>query len=244
MADTFPPSGPTSLTKTIPSYLYQQYQDDDDLQAFVEAYNILAQSYVDWFNSTPLPVYTDGQIAGALLDWVASGLYGLPRPALPSGRNRNLGPLNTYALNVLTPNGQERIGPDNFYATNDDAYRRILTWHFYKGDGKYIDVRWLKRRVMRFLIGENGTAPNIDNTYQVSVTFGVGNQVNITILSGLRTLTGGPLNTMQLNTIGPNMIRSTFVQFAPLEYAPLFKAAVDAGVLELPFQFTYVVNIN
>src|SRR5208282_1169742 len=43
---TFPPDGPTTVTTIIPSYLYQQYQDDDDLLAFVQVYNALAQGYV------------------------------------------------------------------------------------------------------------------------------------------------------------------------------------------------------
>jgi hypothetical protein len=34
--------GPVSLTKTIKSYLYVQYNDDDNLQGFVAAYNQMA----------------------------------------------------------------------------------------------------------------------------------------------------------------------------------------------------------
>src|SRR6516225_795016 len=37
----FPPAGVTGLTTVIPSYLYQEYSDDDDLQGFVEAQNNL-----------------------------------------------------------------------------------------------------------------------------------------------------------------------------------------------------------
>jgi len=51
----FPPTAPTTLTKVIPSYLYQEYSDDDDLQAFVMAYNGLAQQYVTWFATSPSP---------------------------------------------------------------------------------------------------------------------------------------------------------------------------------------------
>ena len=42
-------------------------------------------------------------------------------------------------------------------AVTDDVFKRILTWHFYKGDGKNFSVRWLKRRIWRFLQGANGT---------------------------------------------------------------------------------------
>ncbi len=62
----FPPSGPTTVLKTIPSFLYQQYADDENLQAFVASYNEMAQEYVDWYNQISLPVYT--LQSGGLLD--------------------------------------------------------------------------------------------------------------------------------------------------------------------------------
>ena len=124
-------------------------------------------------------------------------------------------------------------------------YKRILTWFFYKGDGQAFTIKWLKRRVMRFLLGVNGTDPGINQTYQVSVTFGSSNQVNITILNGMRSVTGGAiLNTFALNTVALNTITSTFTAFAPLEMAPVLQAAINAGAVQLPFQFTYNVTIN
>lgn len=232
------------LTQTIPSYLYQQYSDDDDLQAFVASYNQIAQQYVTWFAQIGLPVYTGALIAGALLDWVAAGLYGFIRPVLPSGHSQAVGPFNTEAFNTRPYNVRKLIGSANYYATDDDTFKRIITWHYYKGDGKVFNIRWLKRRIMRFLSGQNGTSPSVDNTYQVSVTFGVGNQVNIRILRGLRTVTGGAFNTVSFNALPFNAIRSTFRQFAPLVDAPILKAAIDSGACELPFQFTYVVTVT
>ena len=41
------------LASTIKSYLYQEYAQDNDLQAFVDAYNAIAQGYQDWFNANP-----------------------------------------------------------------------------------------------------------------------------------------------------------------------------------------------
>ena len=46
------------LQKVIRSYLYQQYADDEDLQAFVAWFNAEGQEYVGWFASISLPVYT------------------------------------------------------------------------------------------------------------------------------------------------------------------------------------------
>ena len=234
------------LTQVIPSYLYTQYNDDDSLQAFVSAFNGEAQEYVDWLNSVGLPVYTGAPIQGALLDWVGTGLYGLPRPVLPSGTNQSVGTLNTWALNTVALNTLERIGPTSYYATNDDVYKRILTWFFYKGDGQAFTIKWLKRRIMRFLLGVNGTDPGINQTYQVSVTFGSGNQVNITILNGMRRVTGGAiLNAFTLKTVALNTIQSTFTAAnAPLVMAPVLQAAINAGAVQLPFQFTYNVVIE
>lgn len=240
----FPPAGPTSLLKTIKSYLYVQYNDDDDLQAFVDAYNNLTQQYIDWFNTINLPVYTNLNVSGMLLDWVLENLYGQRRPALSSGRNRNLGPLNTYGPNTLPLNTRRIIGAQDITATTDDFYRRIATWNFYKGDGKVVNVRWIKRRVMRFLLGVNGTNINPNNTYQVSVTFGVGGQVNITLVRGFRTVTGGAIpGRFAPNTKRLNQLDSFFTNLVPLQNGNILKEAIDAGVLQLPFQFTYVVNI-
>lgn len=242
---TFPPSGPTTMTDIIPSYLYKEYDDDDDLQAFVGAYNVLAQSYMDFFVSGLLPVYTSSTITGALLDWVAAGLYGMTRPALSSGRNRDLGPLNTYAYNVLPLNKRRRVGPTDVTVTSDDIFKRIMTWNFYKGDGNAFNVRWLKRRLMRFLIGTDGSAPNVDQTYPISVTFGNG-AIAIRINVGTRRVTGGALyNRFGFNRMPYNALRTTFVPASnPLPYESVLKEALDAGVLQLPFQYTYSIAIG
>jgi len=210
----FPPAGPPLLADVIPSYLYQEYNDDDDMISFVDAYNELAQQYVDWFNQISLPYYLGDLIAGQVLDWVGANLYGLPRQTLASGRAQNIGPYDTFTLDSLVFNGYQVIGQSNFYLTTDDIYRRILTWHLYKADGKVFDIRWLKRRVMRFLIGVNGTAPNIDQTYLIDVQ----------IASAIVTITID-------NTDG------SFTEVAS------FVAAIESGVLELPFQYTYTVVI-
>lgn len=232
----------TTLQKTIPSYAYTQYADDDDIQGFFAAFNTLAQQYVNTFNALNLPVYTGDLIVGALLDWVALGLYGLARPLLPYGVGKNLGPYNTSAFNSLYFNESKLLGPTTYYATTDDIFKRILTWHLYKGDGKVFNIRWLKRRIMRFLLGVNGTSPDIGNTYQVSVTFGPSGQVNIRIINALRVVAGGAIyNAFAFNTQAFDGLQTTVEQFIPFAAAPTFQAAVQAGVLELPFQFTWIV---
>lgn len=183
MADpaAFPPFGPTSTLKIVPSYLYVQYADDDDLQATRRAFNQLAQALLDWFNETPLGVYTSDAITGDLLDWVAAGLYGMTRPSLVTGHKHAIGPFNTYVTNTRPFNYFLVVGDAPPVDTTDDTFKRILTWAIWKGDGKTFSVRWLKRRIARFLTGTNGTAGQTDQTYNISVTFGAGNDVHIDI---------------------------------------------------------------
>ncbi len=238
----FPPPGPTTLTETLPSYLYIQYADDEDLQAFIRAYNSIAQDYVDWFVNANLPVYT--ALNSTLLDWVAAGLYGMTRPALPSGRSVSVGPLNTWMLNTIPLNDFDLEGPSNYYLTNDDLFKRILTWHLYKGDQKLFNVRWLKRRVKRWLTGTDGSSGDVDHTYDISVTFGVDHQVNINLQSVRRYARGGAImGAGMLNTFQMNELITDSVQIPVSPYVEQFAAAVETGVLELPFQYDWVVNI-
>jgi hypothetical protein len=169
------------LTQVTPSYLYTQYADDSDLQAFVASYNTLAQQYLNWFNNTPLPVYTNSVISGALLDWVGQGVYGYSRPTLATGATfSNLGVYNTEPYNALPYNQNLYTSPVTNYTVTDDYYKRCLTWNFYKGDGFQFTTTWLKRRIYRFLNGVNGTDPGVQQTYSVSVTFS-GTAVSVTI---------------------------------------------------------------
>jgi hypothetical protein len=233
------------LTQTIPSYLYTEYNDDEDLAAFVASFNQLSQQYVDLFNQIGLPVYTGSPISGALLDWVAEGIYGMTRPSLPgAGTNRVSGPFNTYTLNHIAFNKRTVVAPSNYYATTDDIFKRIITWNFYKGDGQVFNIRWLKRRVMRFLLGTNGTDPGVTQTYQVSVTFGANYTVNINIKSHAATLLSGALfNKNRFARMAFNGFKVQVNQLTPLPNASVLAAAIQAGVLNLPFQFTYVVNV-
>lgn len=240
----FPPGQPAVLSQLIPAYLYDEYNDDPDLQAFWAAYNTLAQQCLNWFVQIGLPIYTGPLITGALLDWIAQGLYGIARPTLFSGTTKDIGPYNTWAFNTIPYDRLKRVGPQTYYATTDDIFKRVLTWLLYKGDGKVFDIRWLKRRVGRFLVGYNGTAPNVDQTYQISVTFGIGGQVTIRLISGIRKVTGGALyDRFRFGVMRFNGINTSYTPLTPIANAATFQEAVNAGALELPFQFTYNVVI-
>lgn len=208
----WPPDGPTTVLRTIPAYPYVQYQSDDHVSAFFDAYNIYAQAYLDWFNQLDLPIYTKAPVAGTLLDWVAQGLYGIARPALPTAQGYpGEGPVNTYIVNSLTVNGYRPGLPDTFTVTNDDFFRRIITWAFYKGDGKVFSPRWLKRRINRFLTGVDGKDVVNDTTFNVSVF--------------------------------PTGLKAWTIELANSTESSIFKAGVERGVIELPFQVTWTVTL-
>jgi hypothetical protein len=249
----FPPLVSGVATGPLKSYLYQQYSDDDDLQAFVSAFNEMQTQYYEWFAHLNPADYTQAHIQGALLDWVALGLYGMARPWLPVGHGSTIGPLNTYAMNTWILNRFAILPPAEFFLTDDDIFKRVLTWHLYKADGDVFNIRWLKRRIERFLTGTDGTGGEThavdpwlapDQTYEVSVTFGVGNIVNINFQTIRRRFIGGALlNTFMLNTRTLNEFDTTSVTFPAVPLAPIFKAAVESGALELPFQFEFTVNL-
>jgi hypothetical protein len=166
------------------------------------------------------------------------------RPTLSSGRNRTIGPYNTAAFNVLPFNARRLIGPADVTVTSDDIFKRIMTWNFYKGDGMVFSARWLKRRVVRFLTGVDGSAPNVDETYNVSVTFG-GGIVSIRLAVGTRTVLGGALfNRHGFNRVPFNSLLTKFIP-GPVQYplASVLKEAVESGALELPFQYHFVVSL-
>lgn len=242
---SFPPPGPTSQTQIIGSYLYQEYSDDQDLQAFVNSYNNIAQTFLNTVNALNLPIYAGPTPIGPLLDWVAGGIYGMTRPVLASGINQVEGPLATYEYGLGPPLALTiQVGPTNITATSDDTFKRIMTWALYKGDGKVFTVRWLKRRIMRFLIGVNGTAPNIDQTNQISITFGPNYEVAIRFIDfNSMFVEGALLGTFLLGTTFLAETVISVVPITPLPYRQYFLEAVQNSAIELPFQFTWNVII-
>lgn len=145
------------LQDVIYSYLYLQYSDDQDLQAFVASQNSLAQGYLDWFNSTPLGLYTSPNINGPLLDWIGNGVYGISRPVLSNQSSSMIAGYNSAAYNTVPYNGGTFTSSGSATLASDDIYKRAMTWDLYRGDGQVFTMGWLKNRVNRFLNGVNGT---------------------------------------------------------------------------------------
>jgi hypothetical protein len=168
----------------IPSYAYQQYSDDENILAFVAAYNALANGYLAWFNATALGVYTSPAIAGPLLDWTATGIYGIARPTLSSSTASSTGALNSHALDMLVLNGFYKTTSGTAVIAPDDIYKRVLTWHLFRNDGQIPSIPWLRKRVNRFIYGYGGSDASIDTLGNISLTLS-GSTLTITVPSGV-----------------------------------------------------------
>lgn len=216
------------LADIIKAYAYRQYADDDNIQAFFTAMNDGTQNYLDWFNQVGLAYYPG--LSGDLLDWVGTGLYGMPRPEVENLGNPGQGTLNTQVLNSSPLNTFIEPTASTGYTLSDDVYKRILTWSLFKGDGKNFNMRWMKRRVMRFLVGANGIDPvpgtpgfivGVENTQAISVV----------VVSELLTVT---INRTLLATIAPQVTT---------QILNLLVLLLPSGILDLPARYTYTVTL-
>ncbi|HKJ75305.1 MAG TPA: hypothetical protein VKA19_14415 [Alphaproteobacteria bacterium] len=204
---------PSVLTEVIPSYLYVQYNDDDDLQAFVAAYNEAAQTFLSWFVSTNLGDYRN--LSGSLLDWIARGIYGMSRPVLGAPAVPTQGVLNSDPIDDLAVN--QGIDPisGTYIQTTDDIFQRVLTWHLYRGDGHAFTVTWLKRRIMRFLTGARGYDADLSDLSPVSVSIS-GSAITITLSASYGWAAG---------------------------ITDAFTYAVQSGAIDLPPVYTYTITV-
>lgn len=234
---------PTYPTLTaLQAYLYWQYSDDDDLQAFVAAFNTITQAYLNWFLQLGLPVYT--LLNNTYLDWVGRGVYGVERPVLGTALEQFIGPLDTWALNSWPlAEGREVVSNASYSAVDDDTYKRVITWGYYKADGRYIGIQWLKRRVVRFLAGLCGTDPPIDQEYGISVLVAQG-ECAVRLLTCRAKITGGAmLGAMPLDTFvlaGSTLAWRSIA--APWALGSALAEAVAQGVVETPFQYQTTVQ--
>jgi len=164
----------TPLTQVLPSYLYAQYTDDEDLRAFVNSFNDLSQGYLDWLNQHPLSVYTSPYITSSLLDWVGRGIYGISRPVFNQSSTKIYGETGSFTIATKELASLVFIVDGTSYALSDDYYKRLLTWCLYRGDGLHPSAWWLKKRVARFIYGANGSDVSVDKMLDVSVSSSAG----------------------------------------------------------------------
>lgn len=158
------------VNKIIPSYPFVQYSDDQNVVAFFDAYNEMAQEYLNEISSLSIPYWPSPALSGKLLDWVVEGIYGETRPLLQVSQDAIAkGAYNTIDYNTIPYAGLKNYIPGATTYVVDDYFKRILTWNFYKGDGVQFNIDWLKRRIARFLRGPNGIDPSVTDTFDISV---------------------------------------------------------------------------
>ncbi|HEE9886337.1 TPA: hypothetical protein R8G26_004918 [Citrobacter braakii] len=231
------------LEDIIRSYLYTQYNDDDNIRAFVTAYNTMAKNVYDWMKNANLPIFIGGYNAGDQLRWIARGIYGVKPPVLSSSRQLVTGPFNTLMFNRAPFNSRTVINQSEQVVVSDDLFKRIMTWNFYKGDGFNFTIPWLKRRIIRFLTGVDGVDVTNDQHWSISVLFS-GGGASISIIKGFRKLTDSSLyNTQSFNSGVYNNRSSILIKSNEYEYASLFKQAFDSGLLHMPFYQPVTVTI-
>lgn len=228
----------TPLAAVVPTYVYSQFADDPDIQAFFAGLNTTAQGYIDWFNQTPLSVYTSPNINGPLLDWIGQGIYDISRPVISTLMSRSYGAYNTLPYNASSYRTRKHVNSGTAQTANDDIYKRVLTWYTYLGDGRQMSIMWLRRRVARFLFGANGADIPVDYLPQVSIA---------------RSSTGfyGAFagTTYNMHAYGSRKIkrnpsaRSLTITIPAGQNSQTFQSLVNESYLALPFQVRFTVIV-
>lgn len=202
------------VSKIISSYPFVQYRDDPNILAFFEAYNEIAQAYLDEINSLSMPYWPSSALSGKLLDWVVEGIYGETRPLLQVSQDAIAkGAYNTIDYNTIPYAGLKNYVPGATTYVVDDYFKRILTWNFYKGDGVQFNIDWLKRRIARFLRGPNGIDPPVTDTFDISV-------------------------------VPDNGVFAILLPNANNSVGQFLKDAIEQRIVKLPFMYTFTVDFS
>ena len=227
------------LQTVVPAYLYAQYSDDANMQAFVGAFNGLAQGYLDWFNQNPLGVYTNPNMTGQFLDWVGTELYGIPRQVTGSESVSPVGYYGSSAYTELPYADLEVNYSGSSQAVSDDIYKRFLTWNLYLGDGKQMSIPWLIRRIARFLYGVNGADISASEFQNVVISIP---KLSPQGAYGTDFYSGAYYSGLDADQQPAK--HSYLITIPPSSTANAFAALVAAGIIQLPFQINFSISIG
>lgn len=220
-------------------YVYDQYSDDANIQAFADAYTAIMQGYLDWFNSTPLGAYTNPNIIGPLLDWTATGIYGVARPVISTLTRTTRGAFGSRSYGA-SPYGVFQVkSVGTAQVANDDYYKRTLTWTLYQGDADNIDITWLKKRIARFLYGANGA----------DVDVGMANNISIMPMMMVPDAGYGSRAFGKKPAYGKMFLRQVmsirlYITIPDIPAAQIFIDFVNQGILPMPIQITWVITLG
>ena len=227
------------LPDIVPSYVYTQYNDDPYVTAFFTAFNEMAQGYLDWFNDTPMPVWTNPNISGPLLDFIGTNLYGTSRPVISSvGATQVFGPMGSDPMGSMAMGSYVQTQSGTAQAASDDLYKRTLTWILYKGDGYQASIEWLRRRIARFLYGANGGDIDVGLITNVSISDQGTQTVGAYGTYAYGTQAYGTI-TQETYTSGGNL----FITIPNLTVSQAFIDMFRGGFLPAPLQMTYNFTI-
>lgn len=155
----------TELTQR--PYFYYQYTKNLDLKLLADVLGDEFQEILDFVNGFNPADYSAHE--GAMLDFLAAGLYDFYRPVIATGAAiAGLGALGSAAQGSLAwGGGIPGVPVTNYKTLTDDEFKRVLQWHLYFADGKTFTILWLKRRIKRFI---SPWFSIIDDTSDISIT--------------------------------------------------------------------------
>ncbi|MCU5774733.1 hypothetical protein N5923_21725 [Erwiniaceae bacterium BAC15a-03b] len=204
----------TPISQIIPSYPFVQYNDDPDVVAFFTAYNKIAQNYLTAFNKLTLPFWPGECINGYLLDWVAEGIYGYARPYLKIS--------------------EESVakGAYNSVDYNTVPYAKLKTYR--PGKTQYLPDEYFKRILTwNFYKGDG---------FQFSITW-----LKRRIARFIYGKSGLDFTLQHISNISISSSAGTFNISVP-EYGDgiglFLKTAIEQGLVNLPFIYTFNVTVN
>ena len=228
------------LPDIVPSYVYTQYNDDQYVTAFFTAFNEMAQGYLDWFNDTPMPVWTNPNISGPLLDFIGTNLYGTPRPVISTvGTPRRYGAMGSAQMDFQGMGNFTLVQTGTAIEASDDLYKRTLTWINYKGDGYQASIEWLRRRIARFLYGANGADIDVGLITNVSIS----SQGTLSRMSmNSQAMNSQAMNSATISTI--NLRGIVYVTIPATTDSQYFIDLFNAEYLPAPLQMIYKIGVS
>lgn len=225
------------VDRILPAYPFVQYNDDDNVVAFFQAYNQLAREYLTAFTKLNLGFWAGEIINGPLLDWIALGIYGTQRHIIVNLQYPNKddeidfkseGVYNTIEYDNVAYNEFKNKAVATTQYMSDDFFRRILLWNFFKEDGFQFSIPWLKKRMGRFFKAFRGDpfsswdSKDIENGYDLTY-------YSVTVNKGVFTI-----------LIDPNAYRDS--EGLHEDWFEFFKLCMETRLINLPFQYTFIVN--
>ncbi len=198
----------------------------------------MQQGYHDWYQNTPLGIWTNPNISGPLLDWIANGIYGVSRPFVGTASTvQKSSAINRLPINTAAINSNKIVRSGTSTIVTDAVYKRLLNYLMYLGDGKQLTIPWAKRRMARFIYGVNGTDVPIEMMQQISIV-----PKTFSVLAGYNS---APYNSQPYNTArfvnNPSLFLNILLPNVAM--SQIFIQLLQNGSAPAPIQINYTIGI-